>query len=36
MTTIKEPQGVVYGLVAIIKQLTTNVSHISQAVGELG
>ena len=34
-TTIAELQGVVAGLVAVVKYLTTNVNHVTQTVGEM-
>ena len=34
-TTIAELQGVVAGLVAVVKDLTTNVNHVTQTVGEM-
>ena len=35
MTTIEELQGVVAGLVSVVKNLTTNVSHVTQTVGQM-
>ena len=34
-TTIAELQGVVAGLVTVVKDLTTNVNHVTQIVGEM-
>ena len=34
-TTIAELQGVVAGLVAVVKDLTTNVNHVTQTIGEM-
>ena len=35
MTTIEELQGVVAGLVSVVKDLTTNVSEVTQTVGQM-
>lgn len=35
MITVEELQGVVTGLASVVKQLTTNVSQVSQTVGQL-
>ena len=35
MTTIEELQGVVPGLVSVVKDLTTNVSQVTQTVGQM-
>ena len=35
MTTIAELQGIVAGLADVVKQLTTNVSQVSQTVGNM-
>ena len=34
-TTISELQGVVAGLVGVVKDLTTNVNHVTQTIGEM-
>ena len=34
-TTIEELQGVVAGLVGVVKDLTTNVNHVTQTIGEM-
>ena len=35
MTTIEELQGVVAGLVSVVRDLTTNVSEVTQTVGQM-
>ena len=34
-TTIAELQGVVAGLVAVVKDLATNINHVTQTIGEM-
>ena len=34
-TTIAEPQGVVAGLVGVVKDLPANVNHVTQTIGEM-
>ena len=35
MTTIEELQGIVAGLVSVVKELTTNMSQVNHTVGNM-